>query len=95
MPPELIRDDLRAGWLGVPQAYQPFDALGAAMGAYFIYAGATGRGPPWATIGLGAVMVYIHVQRFFYAPQTREGLIRLARALELEPADVEAIAAEL
>lgn len=81
----LMRDELRGGWLGIPRQFSPLDLLGVAMGSYFIYSGATGRGPEWLTISIGAIMVYIHTRRFVYAPQDREGLVRLLRDLEVTP----------
>lgn len=85
---ELLKQELRGGWLDIGEPYQPLDALGIALGAYFIFAGATDRAPRWLTIGLGGVMVYIHSRRFFYAPRTREGLIRLLRHLDVTPAEL-------
>lgn len=92
---ELLRQELRAGWLGVGETYQPLDFLGAALGAYFLYAGATNKAPNWLTAALGGVMIYIHTQRFFYAPKSRDGLIRLAKVLKLEQQDFDAIEVEL
>jgi hypothetical protein len=40
------------------------------------------------TIALGAIMVYIHSQRFFYAPQSKEGLIALLKSLDVKPAEI-------
>jgi hypothetical protein len=88
MPTDLIKQDLRAGWLGVGKQYQPLDFLGVALGSYFIYQGVTHRAPDWLTISLGAIMVFIHSQRFFYAPQSRDGLIRLLKHLEVTPAEL-------
>ena len=84
----LLRDELRAGWLGMPRKFGALDAMGATMGAYFIYAGTTQRAPQWLTISLGAIMVYIHTRRFLYAPQDREGLYRLMRALDVSPEEI-------
>ena len=84
----LLREELRSGWLEMPERYQLLDFLGVALGSYFIYAGATDRAPRWLTIALGGVMVYIHSQRFFYAPRTRGGLFRLLQALEIDPAEL-------
>ena len=92
---ELMRQELRGGWLGVGDALQPLDALGMALGAYFLYAGATKKAPCWLTATLGGVMIFIHSQRFLYAPKDRAGLIRLAKSLKLQPRDFEVIAAEL
>ncbi len=79
---EILKHEIRAGWLEVPKAYHPLDFIGAAMGSYVIYSGATGK-PDWVTISIGAIMVYIHTQRFFYAPQSQGGLIRLLNALDI------------
>ena len=86
--PELYKHEIRAGWLDVPEAFHPIDFLGAAMGSYFIWHGATGKGPQWATIGLGTIMVWIHLQRFFYAPQGQTGLIRLLKAVDVKREDI-------
>jgi len=92
---ELLRQELRAGWLGAGDAYQPLDLLGTALGAYFLYAGATSKAPNWLTATLGGVMIFIHAQRFFYAPKDRAGLIRLAKVLKLTPKDFRVIEAQL
>lgn len=84
----LLKQELRGGWLGVGEAYQPLDFLGMALGAYFIFSGVSDRAPRWLTIGLGGVMIYIHSRRFFYAPKTREGLIRLLRDLDVTPQEL-------
>lgn len=93
----LMTEELRGGWLNVPRAYTLFDLLGAGLGAYMVYMGIRDRGD-WqgrVAIGLGAVMIFIHTQRFFYAPQTAAGLSRLARAIDLDRADLARIAADL
>jgi hypothetical protein len=92
---ELLRQELRGGWLGVGKAYQPLDALGMALGAYFLYAGATKKAPDWLTATLGGVMIFIHAQRFLYAPKDRAGLIRLAKTLKLTQKDFDVIEQEL
>lgn len=81
----LIKQDLRAGWLGIGDKFEPLDFLGVALGSYFIYNGVTRKGPQWLNISLGAIMVYIHSQRFFYAPKSRDGLIRLLNDLNVTP----------
>ena len=86
--PETHKHEIRGGWLGVPEAYHVLDFLGVALGSYFIWHGATDRGPAWLTIGLGSIMVWIHSQRFFYAPQTQAGLVRLMDAIDVSPADI-------
>ena len=88
MPQDLITQDLRSGWLEIGHKWQPLDFLGVALGSYFIYDGVTHKGPDWLTISLGAIMVYIHSQRFFYAPQSRDGLIRLLNNLEVTPEEL-------
>lgn len=85
----LMKSELRGGWLGIPQRFEPLDFLGVAMGSYFVYQGATNRGPDWLTISIGAIMVYIHTRRFLYAPQDREGLVRLLRDLEVKPEELQ------
>jgi hypothetical protein len=84
----LLEQELRGGWLGVPHRYHALDFLGIALGAYFIWAGATGRAPRWSLAALGGIMVYIHAQRFFFAPQSREGLIRLLDELRITPEEI-------
>lgn len=92
MPNELLKAELRGGWLGVPEAYTAYDFLGFALGSYFIIDGVVQitaerkKKPNWwpiARIGLGAIMFYIHTQRFFYAPQSKEGLQKLLTALDI------------
>ena len=92
---DLLKQEFRGGWLGVPDAYQPLDFLGIALGAYFLYAGATNKAPNWLTAALGGVMIFIHSQRFFYAPRDRAGLIRIAKALDLTQQDLDFIRVEL
>lgn len=85
---DLLRQELRSGWLGIERPYQPLDLLGAALGSYFIYNGVTGRGPEWLTITLGAIMVWIHTRRFLFAPSDREGLDRLLKSLNVTPEEL-------
>ena len=86
---DLMQHELKGAWLGMPKAYQPLDAMGVAMGAWFLYDGvAYPRRTAWVNIALGAVMIYIHSQRFFYAPQDRAGLNRLLSALEVTPEEL-------
>ena len=86
---ELVKTELRQGWLGVPKAFQPFDAIGVAMGGYFIWDGVNTRRPTsWLSISLGAIMIYIHSQRFLYAPQDKVGLNRLLTDLDLTTSDI-------
>jgi len=86
----LLADELRGGWLNVPRAYSLLDFLGAALGSYFLWAGATGRAPRWSLAAIGGIMIFIHTQRFFYAPQSADGLRRLVAALDLQPEEVRA-----
>jgi len=92
---ELMRQELRSGWLGLDEKFQPLDALGVALGSYFIWNGVTHRGPDWMTISLGAIMVWIHSRRFLFAPSDRAGLVRLLQSLEVTPQDLERIKSEL
>lgn len=85
---ELVKQELRGGWLGVGEPFQPLDFFGAALGAYMIYTGATDRSPRWLTIGLGGVMIWIHTRRFFFAPKDRAGLIQLLRSLDVTPQEL-------
>lgn len=85
---DLIKQDLRAGWLGIGTAYQPLDFLGVALGSYFVYQGVTHKAPDWLTVSLGAIMIYIHSQRFFYAPQTKDGLIKLLKTLNVSADEI-------
>jgi len=87
-PLPIVKKEFRGGWLGLPEPFETIDLLGVALGSYFLYNGVTGKGPQWLTISLGAVMVYIHSQRFFYAPQSKEGLIRLLKQLEITPQEI-------
>lgn len=85
--PEMMKYELRSGWLGLPDQYQPLDFLGVALGAYFIFS-ATDKAPRALTVGLGALMVYIHSRRFLYAPRDRAGLVRLLRSLDVTPQEL-------
>lgn len=95
MDNEILRQELRGGWLGIPEPYSLIDFMGAALGTYFIWAGATGRAPRWSLAAIGGVMLYIHVQRFAYAPQTRAGLVNLLNALEVRPDELAPLAGQL
>ena len=66
--PDLLKQEFRGGWLGLPRQFELIDLLGFAMGSYFLYNGVTNKGPQWVNISLGTIMMYIHSQRFFYAP---------------------------
>lgn len=86
---ELLQHELRGAWLGFPNAYHVMDATGVVMGAYFLWDGVKYKRPTaWVSISLGAIMIYIHAQRFFYAPQTKDGLVRLMNALEIDKQDL-------
>ena len=85
---ELIKQEFRGGWLGLPEPFEMLDLLGVALGSYFVYEGVTGKGPQWLTISLGAIMIYIHSQRFFYAPQSKAGLINLLENLNITPEEI-------
>lgn len=91
----LTRWELRAGWLGIPRPFSAFDLIGVAMGAAMIYTGASPRAPRWLPIALGGTMIFIHAQRFFYAPQDRAGLMALMRELEVTPAELTELAPQL
>lgn len=85
---DLIKQELRGGWLDMPGQFEAIDFFGFALGSYFLYDGVTGKGPQWLTISLGALMIYIHTRRFFYAPTTKEGLINLLESLDVTPEEV-------
>ena len=85
---ELMQQELRGGWLGIGDAFQPLDFMGVALGAYAIYAGLTGKAPRALTVALGAGLVYIHSRRFLYAPKDRAGLVRLLRDLNVTPQEL-------
>ena len=87
-PPQIIKDEFRGGWLGMPKPFEVIDLLGFALGAYFTWNAVTKKGPDWFTITLGGIMMYIHSRRFFYAPQSRAGLINILNQLDLTPADI-------
>ncbi len=90
MATEIQKYEYRSGWLGLPKPFHPFDLIGVSMGALIIWSAVDNRAPKWVPIALGGIMVYIHSQRFFNAPQSRDGLIRLldatgVSARELQP----------
>ena len=85
---ELMQQELRGGWLGIGDAYQPLDFMGVALGAYAIYAGVTGKAPRALTVALGVGLVYIHSRRFLYAPKDRAGLVRLLQDLNVTPQEL-------
>ena len=87
-PIQIVKDEFRGGWLGMPEPFEVIDLLGFSLGAYFTWAAVTKKGPDWLSIALGGIMMYIHSQRFFYAPKTRAGLINILNQLDLTPADI-------
>ncbi len=86
---ELLKQELRGGWLDIGDKFQAIDFFGMALGSYFLWDGVTGKGPKWVTVSIGAIMVYIHSQRFYYAPKSREGLMRLMRDLDVSPEELQ------
>ena len=92
---DIIKMEFRGGWLGMPRKFEVIDLLGFALGSYFLYDGVTGKGPQWVSISLGAIMMYIHSRRFFYAPTTKAGLINLLNSLDISPDELEGIKAQL
>lgn len=82
----MLEQEIRGGWLGVPEAFHPLDFLGVALGSYFAWQSWRDGRP--LGIALGGLMVYIHAQRFFMAPQDRAGLERLLASLGLDWTDV-------
>lgn len=85
---ELLKDELRSGWLGIERPFQPLDFLGAALGAYFIWDAVTGKGDKWINVGLGSIMIFIHTKRFLFAPSDKEGLERLLKTLDVRPEEI-------
>ena len=86
---DMMQQELRGAWLGMPRAYHLFDGLGMALGAWFVWNALDDpRKSAWVNIALGSVMIYIHSQRFFYAPQDRAGLDRLLSSLNVTRADL-------
>ena len=85
---EFMQQELRGGWLGIGDAYQPIDFLGVALGAFAIYAGLTGRAPRGLTVAVGVGLVYIHSRRFLYAPKDRAGLVKLLQSLDVTPQEL-------
>jgi len=85
---DLIKQELRGGWLGIPRQFEAIDFFGFALGSYFLYDGVTNKGPQWITMSLGAIMIYIHTRRFLYAPTTKAGLINLLESLDATPEEI-------
>ena len=56
--------------IGRPEKWQVIDFIGIAYGAYFIWDGWSRPRPKVLNVMIGSTMVYIHAERFFYAPQT-------------------------
>lgn len=94
-PAGLLKSELRHGWLGFSEQYELFDALGAGLGAFFLWQAVSGKHLRWASAVLGGIMIYIHTQRFFYAPETKSGLIRLLKSLDITSEELESIQYQL
>jgi len=93
---DLLNDEHRGGWLGMPRKYSVIDLGGAALGGYMIYMGTREmrRATGWQgllAVALGGVMIWIHTQRFFYAPQDQRGFIKLAQEMQLTQTDLDRI----
>lgn len=93
-PGTLMTQEHRGGWLGMPRRYSILDFSGAMLGTYMGYMGVRElqRGRSWqgyTALALSGVMIWIHVQRFFYAPQDQTGFIRLARELGVTQTDLD------
>ena len=91
---DLVKQELRSGWLGMPGKFSPLDFAGAGLGAYMTYMGIRElqRARTWQgmlAIGLGGLMIWIHTQRFFAAPQDQGGFIRLANDLGITQLDLD------
>lgn len=61
---QLLEEELR-NWQGTPRPFQLLDFLGVGLGSYFLW---DGWGRNNLNVALGAVMIYIHAQRFLLAP---------------------------
>lgn len=68
---DAIAQQERRNACGVPGQRQVLDAIGAGMGTFFLVDGYRRLGGrkkerPWAaaTLAIGAIMTYVHVQRF-------------------------------
>jgi len=90
----LMQQEHRGGWLGMPRKYSVVDLSGAFLGGYMGYLGyrELQRAPCWQgylALALGGVMIWIHTQRFFYAPQDQRGFIKLAQELAITQADLD------
>ncbi len=85
----LLKQELRGGWLDIGDKFQAIDFFGMALGSYFLWDGVTKKGPQWLTVSIGAIMIYIHSQRFYYAPKSQEGLKRLMRDLDITPEELQ------
>lgn len=93
---ELLVEELRGGWLNVPRAYTAFDWFGVGLGGFMAYLGTRQPGPlGHVAVALGAVMVWIHAQRFLYAPASHAGFAQLARAIGMNQSDLDRIRGEL
>lgn len=90
----LLNQEHRGGWLGMPKKYTLLDFSGVALGSYMGYMGIRElqQSRSWQgylALALGGVMIWIHVQRFFYAPQDQRGFIALARELDVTQTDLD------
>lgn len=65
-----IKAEEARNFLGAPRKYQLIDFLGVGLGSYFIWETLRRPRPEWVNVALGAIMIYIHSERFVYAPQT-------------------------
>lgn len=63
---EQLREEEIRNWIGTPARYQLLDFLGVGLGSYFLW---EGWGRNNFNVALGAIMIFIHSQRFLYAPQ--------------------------
>ncbi len=61
--------------LGRPRKWQLLDFMGVAYGTYFIWESWTRRKPNLTNIMIATTMLYIHSERFFYAPQRKRDIV--------------------
>ena len=92
---DLLQQEHRGGWLGMPRKYSIIDLSGAMLGGYMGYMGyreLQRNRNAWQGIlalALGGVMIWIHTQRFFYAPQDQRGFIKLAQEMGITQTDLD------
>ncbi len=97
MSTDLLLQEQRGGWLGMPRKYSIIDLAGAGLGGYMGYLGyrelqrSSNSWQGLLALALGGVMIWIHTQRFFYAPQDQRGFIKLAQQMQLTQADIDRI----